>query len=327
MKKTALIFGVTGQDGSHLLDLLLDKNYKTYGVSRRVSVPTDERIKQHQNDTNFELLQGDVTDYSSVSRIIKKYQPNEIYNLSAQSHVGISFDEPCHTWDVVATGAINILEAVRQESPKSRVYQASSSEMFGASYIEKNCRKIQDENTPFMPQSPYAVAKLAAHHSVRIYRNSYKMFTSSGILFNHEGERRGENFVTRKISKYIGRLMSGKEKNKLKLGNIYSYRDWGYAGDYVNAMWLMLQQDKPDDYVIATGITHTVKDFLEIAFKHVGLNWGNYVETDLTLLRPSEVDYLCGDTTKATNELKWKPKVMFEELVRRMVEYDIHESR
>lgn len=327
---TALIFGITGQDGSYLADLLLEKGYKVYGVSRRVSVPTDLRIKHLEKNTFFDIIQGDITDQSSVARIIKLTEPQEIYNLAAQSHVGISFNEPCHTWDVTGKGCLNILEGIRNSSNLllAKFYQASSSEMFGSSFTDTNGRRFQFENTLFMPQSPYAVAKLAAHHLTRLYRYSYKLFACSGILFNHESPRRGENFVTRKITKYIGSLIAHGDKiGKLKLGNINSYRDWGHAKDYVYAMWLMLQHDKPDDYVVSTGETHSVKDFLEKAFNCVKLSWTDFVEIDENLYRPAEVDYLRGDSSKARNILNWSPKYSFDDLVKEMVMNDVEQER
>ncbi len=330
--KTAIIFGVTGQDGSYLTDLLLSKDYEVVGVARRSSVDTTERLGQNIKNKNFTLVEGDITDAFCVSDIINKFEPDEVYNLAAQSHVGTSFKQPTLTWDVTGGGCLNILEAIRV-SPRVndiRFYQASSSEMFGKNFTLTEDGKYQDENTAFMPQSPYAIAKLAAHHLVRNYRDSYGIYASSGILFNHESERRGENFVTRKITKWIGRfLASGKDENfpKLGLGNLKARRDWGHAKDYVQAMWLMLQKETADDYVVATGETHSVEDFLEYSFKYAGLgDWDQYVYIDPEFFRPAEVDYLLGNPTKAAEELGWEPQIKFQELAHRMVEADINEE-
>lgn len=330
--KTAIIFGVTGQDGSYLTDLLLSKDYQVVGVARRSSVDTTERLGQNIKNVNFTLVEGDITDAFCVSDIINKFEPDEVYNLAAQSHVGTSFKQPTLTWDVTGGGCLNILEAIRV-SPRVndiRFYQASSSEMFGKNFTLTEDGKYQDENTAFMPQSPYAIAKLAAHHLVRNYRDSYGIYASSGILFNHESERRGENFVTRKITKWIGRfLASGKDENfpKLGLGNLKARRDWGHAKDYVQAMWLMLQKETADDYVVATGETHSVEDFLEYSFKYAGLgDWDQYVYIDPEFFRPAEVDYLLGNPTKAAEELGWEPQIKFQELAHRMVEADINEE-
>ena len=330
--KTAIIFGVTGQDGSYLTDLLLSKDYEVVGVARRSSVDTTERLGQNIENTNFTLVEGDITDAFCVSDIINKFEPDEVYNLAAQSHVGTSFKQPTLTWDVTGGGCLNILEAIRV-SPRVndiRFYQASSSEMFGKNFTVTENGKYQDENTAFMPQSPYAIAKLAAHHLVRNYRDSYGIYASSGILFNHESERRGENFVTRKITKWIGRfLASGKNEDfpKLGLGNLKARRDWGHAKDYVQAMWLMLQKEIADDYVVATGETHSVEDFLEYSFKYAGLgDWNQYVYIDPEFFRPAEVDYLLGNPTKAAEELGWEPRIKFQELAHRMVEADINEE-
>jgi len=330
--KTAIIFGVTGQDGSYLTDLLLSKDYEVVGVARRSSVDTTERLGQNIENTNFTLVEGDITDAFCVSDIINKFEPDEVYNLAAQSHVGTSFKQPTLTWDVTGGGCLNILEAIRV-SPRVndiRFYQASSSEMFGKNFTLTEDGKYQDENTAFMPQSPYAIAKLAAHHLVRNYRDSYGIYASSGILFNHESERRGENFVTRKITKWIGRfLASGKNEDfpKLGLGNLKARRDWGHAKDYVQAMWLMLQKEIADDYVVATGETHSVEDFLEYSFKYAGLgDWNQYVYIDPEFFRPAEVDYLLGNPTKAAEELGWEPQIKFQELAHRMVEADINEE-
>lgn len=340
--KVALVFGVTGQDGSYLSELLLEKCYHVYGVARRTSTNNNSRLANVIDNSNFELLAGDVTDATSVRRIIDRTQPDEVYNLAAQSHVGTSFDEPAHTFAVVAGGTLNILEALRESKPDARYYQASSSEQFGAS--RTNMKRVfdvnpdsnnpyrygfQDENTPFKPQSPYAVAKVAAHNLSCLYRSAYRLHTSSGILFNHESSRRGETFVTKKITKYVARLYQALNRHeqipKLKLGNIDAKRDWGYAPDYVYAMWLMLQQDEPDDYVIATGETYSVEDFLEKAFFVVSANWKDHVEIDESLFRPAEVSYLLGNPAKAREKLGWEPSVTFGELVKIMVSYDIRE--
>jgi len=351
--KTAIVFGVTGQDGSYLTDLLISKNYRVVGVARRSSVDTTERIGEHQKNENFILVEGDITDGFCVSDIINKYEPDEVYNLAAQSHVGTSFKQPTLTWDVTAGGCLNILEAIRV-SPRVkdiRFYQASSSEMFGKNFTvvaeteesvgdslivgitegsTTTYKKYQDENTAFMPQSPYAIAKLAAHHLVRNYRDSYGIHASSGILFNHESERRGENFVTRKITKWIGRFVaSGKDESypKLRLGNLKARRDWGHAKDYVRGMWLMLQEEEPDDYVIATGETHSVEEFLECSFGYAGIdNWSEYVYIDPEFFRPAEVDYLLGNPAKAREELGWEPEIKFRRLAELMTEADIDEE-
>jgi GDPmannose 4,6-dehydratase len=342
--KTALIWGITGQDGSYLAELLLSKGYNVIGVARRVSVPTDVRIRHLLPNEHFKVVDGDVTDAMCVYRLIVDHDPDETYNLSAQSHVKISFDEACHTWDVTAKGALNILEAIRHSTrPQAiRFYQASSSEMFGASYslrwTERGTHSynattdplegvytevaFQDEATPFAPNSPYAIAKLAAHNAVRVYREAYGLHASSGILFNHESERRGENFVTRKISKYVANLPFPLEK--LRLGNLEACRDWGHAEDFVKAMWLMLQQEKPDDYVVATGETHTVQDFLKAAFEVVGIHDPTpHWQQDSTLYRPCEVNFLRGDASKARKVLGWEPKIDFSSLVKRMVLSDM----
>lgn len=367
MTKSALIFGVTGQDGSWLAEFLLSKNYKVYGVARRVSTSNGGRL-MHIKDDNFQLLQGDITDSANVNAIIAKLKPDEVYNLAAQSQVRVSFDEPLHTFDVTARGAFKVLEAIRQLSPKSRFYQAGSSEMFGSSLgilygspmndkCFGNAHYRQDENTPFQPQSPYAIAKLAAHHMTKLYRNAYGLFACNGILFNHESSRRGEEFVSRKITKHLAKLHTscfGKYINgfeqyslevhksldekhikqvianqpKLKLGNTEAYRDWGHAQDFVEAMWLMLQQDTPDDYVIATGETHSVKEFLVTAYNEcLGYYSDSLVETDPNLFRAAEVNYLCGNYSKAKKLLGWEPKVKFNDLVKQMLLSDINAER
>ena len=330
--KTAVVFGVTGQDGSYLTDLLLSKDYRVIGVARRSSVDTTERLDKNIKNVNFTLIEGDITDGFCVSDIINKYEPEEVYNLAAQSHVGTSFKQPTLTWDVTGGGCLNILEAIRV-SPRVddiRFYQASSSEMFGKNFTLTGDGKYQDENTSYMPQSPYAIAKLATHHLVRNYRDSYGIHASSGILFNHESERRGENFVTRKITKWIRKFVaSGKDENfpKLRLGNLQARRDWGHAKDYVRGMWLMLQQEEPDDYVIATGETHSVEEFLECSFGYAGIdNWSEYVYIDPEFFRPAEVDYLLGNPTKAREELGWEPQIKFRRLAELMTEADIDEE-
>jgi GDPmannose 4,6-dehydratase len=331
----AIIFGITGQDGSYLAELLIEKGYEVVGITRRVSVPTLNRINHIL--PKIKIVEGDITDAFSVSNVIKEEEPDEIYNLAAQSHVGTSFKQPSLTWDVTAGGVLNILEAIRYSGRKDAIkfYQASSSEMFGKNY---NLRegfaemiKFQDEKTPFAPQSPYAIAKLAAHHLVRNYRDSYGIFACSGILFNHESERRGEKFVTRKITKWIGEFVASgmdKEFPKLRLGNLDAKRDWGHAEDYVRGMWQMVQHKTPDDYVVATGETYSVREFLDIAFKHVGIGgWENLVVIDPEFYRPAEVDYLLGIPTKAKRVLGWEPHISFEKLVERMVDSDVETAR
>ena len=332
--KSAIIFGVTGQDGSHLSDLLLEKNYKVIGVSRRSSTDNTCRIKHILDNENFVLVQGDITDAFSVSKILKEHvHVDEIYNLAAQSHVAVSFKQPALTWDITGKGCLNILESmVELDMLHVRFYQASSSEMYGKNFDTKenftSVEKYQDEETKFLPQSPYAIAKCAAHYMTRLVRESYGIHASSGILFNHEGPRRGENFVTRKITKWIGDFIkSGRDPEfpKLRLGNLEAFRDWGYAGDYVEAMWMMLQQDSPDDYVICTGETHTIREFLDVAFKHVGIDdWSNLVIQDPEFYRPAEVDYLRGCNSKALKQLGWTPKHSFDDLVKLMVDHDVN---
>jgi len=331
----AIIFGITGQDGSYLAELLIEKGYEVVGITRRVSVPTLNRINHIL--PKIKIVEGDITDAFSVSNVIKEEEPDEIYNLAAQSHVGTSFKQPSLTWDVTAGGVLNILEAIRYSGIKDAIkfYQASSSEMFGKNY---NLRegfaemiKFQDEKTPFAPQSPYAIAKLAAHHLVRNYRDSYGIFACSGILFNHESERRGEKFVTRKITKWIGEFVASgmdKEFPTLRLGNLDAKRDWGHAEDYVRGMWQMVQHKTPDDYVVATGETYSVREFLDIAFKYVGIDdWENLVVIDPEFYRPAEVDYLLGIPTKAKCVLGWEPHISFEKLVERMVDSDVETAR
>ena len=331
----AIIFGITGQDGSYLAELLLEKGYEVIGVTRRVSVPTLNRITHIL--PKIKIIEGDITDAFSVSNVIKEEAPDEIYNLAAQSHVGTSFKQPSLTWDVTAGGVLNILEAIRYSGRKDDIkfYQASSSEMFGKNY---NLReglaemiKYQDEKTPFMPQSPYAIAKLAAHHLVRNYRDSYGIFACSGILFNHESERRGEKFVTRKITKWIGEFVaSGMDAQfpALRLGNLDAKRDWGHAEDYVRGMWEMVQHETPNDYVVATGETHSVREFLDIALRHIGIDdWDEFVVIDPEFYRPAEVDYLLGIPAKAKRVLGWEPEISFQQLVERMVDSDVEAER
>jgi len=339
--KKAIIYGVTGQDGSYLSDLLLSKQYTVYGVTRRSSSDNTSRITHLLNINNFNLIQGDITDTSSIYRLLNEVQPDEVYNLAAQSHVGTSFGQPQLTWCVTAQGCLNILEVIRSMGNRPRFYQASSSEMFGDQFsirnntslnnLQSNQDPYQDEQTAFNPQSPYAIAKLAAHHATTLYRNSYDLFACSGILFNHESERRGERFVTRKISRYVANLywatQRGRSIPKLKLGNLSAKRDWGHAEDYVEAMWRMLQQDTPSDYVIATGNTYSVEDYLKEAFKCIDTNeYMDYVEIDQSLIRPSEVPYLRGISKKAEKRLNWKASIGFKDLVSRMVQHDIQSS-
>ncbi len=324
MPVKALITGITGQDGSYLADFLLAKGYEVHGVVRRASTFNTGRIEHlyqdvHENKPGLRLHYGDLADGSALRHVLERVQPDEIYNLAAQSHVRISFDQSEYTADIVATGTLRLLEAFRDYVDKSgkaaKFYQAGSSEMFGAA------APPQDENTSFHPRSPYACAKVAAHWYARNMRESYGLFVANGILFNHESERRGETFVTRKITRAVGRIKEGLQE-KLYLGNLDAKRDWGFAGDYVEAMWLMLQQDAADDYVVATGESHSVREFIEVAFGHADLDWQKYVEIDPRYFRPSEVDYLLGNAGKAREKLGWTPTVGFEELVLRMYQHD-----
>ena len=387
----ALIFGVGGQDGYYLADLLLSEGFEVIGAVRRSSQPRDYLIPLLNK--GLKIVEADITDYSSIESLVKRTMPDHVYNLSAQSHVGTSFHQPLYTWDVTAKGVLNILEVLRTVHPTARFYQASSSEMFGKSVTKKkvtstcaherdyigarSCEceyqllRYQDEETPFIPQSPYAIAKLAAHESVRLYRQSYGMFACGGILFNHESERRGEMFVTRKVTKYIGRLLAWKENlelsesggidydynitpdfissvrlnqnkepyghrdawlfgpkfPKLKLGNLNACRDWSHAEDMVRAMYLMLCAKTPKDYVVGSGETHSVEEFVSKAFEYVGLDYKSYIEIDKELIRPSEVDFLLSRPTKIKMELKWAPKLNFDGLVRRMVDYDTEREK
>ena len=320
--KKALITGITGQDGSYLADLLLEKGYEVHGIIRRASTFNTSRIDHlyqdpHVNGVRLFLHYGDLADSVNLVKLIYSLKPDEIYHLGAQSHVRVSFDIPEYTADVTGVGTIRILEAMREAGVKSRFYQASSSEMYG---------KVQDvpqkETTPFWPRSPYGAAKVFSYWATVNYRESYNMHASNGILFNHESPRRGETFVTRKITRAVAAIKLGLQK-ELYLGNTDAKRDWGYAPEYVEAMWLMLQQDTPDDYVVATGETHTVKEFLEHAFGHVGLDWEQYVKYDERYERPAEVDLLVGDPSKAKRQLNWEPKVKFAELVQIMVDADL----
>lgn len=324
VQRKALITGITGQDGSYLAEFLLAKGYEVHGIIRRSSSFNTGRIDAvyqdpHVKDARLKLYHGDLADGSCVSRIIKAVRPDEVYNLGAQSHVRVSFDIPEYTSDVVALGTLRILDTIRQLGEEGHVvkfYQASSSEMFG------NSPAPQNEQTPFFPQSPYACAKVFAHHITDNYRESYNLFACSGILFNHESPRRGETFVSKKISKAVAQIKHGKQ-SFLYLGNLDAKRDWGYAPEYVEAMWLMLQQEKPDDYVIATGETHSVREFMEEAFAYAGLNWKEHVRLDGRYFRPSEVHELMGDASKASVVLGWEAKVKFKELVRLMVDHDL----
>lgn len=318
-KKVALITGITGQDGSYLAELLLEKGYEVHGIMRRNSTFTTGRI-EHIFD-RVELHYGDLADSSSLQHIVAKVQPDEVYNLAAQSHVKVSFDVPEYTADVTGTGTLRLLEAIRTAAPKAKFYQASSSEMFG-----KVLEVPQTEKTPFYPRSPYGAAKVYSYWITKNYRESYDMFACNGILFNHESPRRGETFVTRKITRAVAAIKLGKQ-DKLYLGNLDAKRDWGFAGDYVEAMWLMLQQKNPDDYVVATNETHTVREFCEKAFGHVGLNWEDYVEVDEKYNRPAEVDLLIGDPAHAKKQLNWEPKITFEGLVKMMVDADLEDLK
>ena len=326
MAKKALITGITGQDGSYLAELLLDKGYDAYGIIRRSSSFNTARIDSlyqdpHVPNVRLRLVYGDLNDASSLNKILRTIQPDEIYNLGAQSHVRVSFDIPEYTADVTGLGTVRLLEAIRESGIRPKFYQTSSSEMFG---------KVQDipqrETTPFYPRSPYGAAKLYAHWITVNYREAYNLFACSGILFNHESPRRGETFVTRKITKAAARIKLGLQQD-LYLGNLDAKRDWGYAGDYVEAMWLMLQQDQPDDYVIATGETHTVREFLEVAFGHLNLDWQRHVKIDPQYYRPTEVDLLIGDASKAKQQLQWEPRVRFRELATMMVDSDLEAER
>ena len=322
MAKCALITGITGQDGSYLAEFLLEKGYTVHGIIRRSSTFNTGRLDHiysdpHSRKNELHLHYGDLSDASALSRLMARIQPDEVYNLAAQSHVRVSFDSPEYTTDITATGVTRILEAIREAGLKPRFYQASSSEMYG-----KVQHIPQSEETPFYPRSPYGCAKVYAYWVTVNYRESYGLHASNGILFNHESPRRGETFVTRKITRAVAQIKAGLQ-DKLFLGNLDAKRDWGYAKEYVEAMWLMLQQSEPDDYVIATGETHSVREFLVEAFGHVGLDWQKHVEIDPAYYRPAEVDILIGDYTKARTKLGWTPKTTFKDLVKLMVEADV----
>jgi GDPmannose 4,6-dehydratase len=321
MGKKALITGITGQDGSYLTELLLDKGYEVHGVIRRSSSFNTQRIDHlytdpHQPSTHLFLHYGDLIDGTGLREILTRVQPDEVYNLGAQSHVRVSFDQPVYTVQTDAVGTIRLLEAIRDTGLDTKFYQASSSEMYG-----KVTETPQTETTPFYPRSPYGCAKAYSFWQTVNYREAYGLFASNGILFNHESPRRGETFVTRKITRAATRIKEGLQ-DKLYLGNLDAKRDWGFAGDYVEAMWLMMQQEKPDDYVIATGQTHSIREFLDLAFARVELDWNKYVEIDPRYLRPTEVDWLQGDPSKARKVLGWEPKVSFEQLADMMIDAD-----
>lgn len=324
--KKALITGITGQDGSYLTELLLDKGYKVYGLIRRSSSFNTERISHlyqdiHEEDLKLKLIYADLSDGSNIDIILNDIEPDEIYNMGAQSHVRVSFDQPIYTSNVNALGSLRLLEAIRRIAKKVRYYQASSSEMYG------KVKEIpQNENTPFHPRSPYACSKAYAYWQTVNYREAYKMHASNGILFNHESPRRGETFVTRKITRAATRIKLGLQ-DKLYLGNLDAKRDWGFAGDYVEAMWAILQLEEPDDYVIATGETHSVREFLDEVFGYLDIDWRKYVEIDPRYFRPTEVDILQGDASKARKKLNWKPKVTFKELARMMTNSDMEIAR
>ena len=314
--KRALITGINGMDGSHLADFLLEKGYKVYGMERRTSSPN--RINTKHLEGKITFINGDLTDQNSLVRCLKESDPDEVYNLASQSFVGESWNTPEQTGDVTGLGVLRVLEAIREYGKDIKFYQASTSEMFG-----RMVENPANENTPFYPRSPYGVAKLYGHWITKNYRESYNMFNVSGILFNHESERRGIEFVTRKITDGVARIHLGLQ-DYITLGNLDSKRDWGYSPDYVESMWLMMQQDKPDDYVIATGKSHSIREFLDIAFNHIGIEyWSNYVLQAKKYMRPAEVAVLCGDSTKARDVLGWKRRTSFEEMVSRMVKNDI----
>jgi GDPmannose 4,6-dehydratase len=322
MAKTALISGITGQDGSFLAELLLEKGYEVYGIIRRSSSFNTDRIDHlyqdpHQKETRLRLLYGDLNDSSSLNTILRQVQPDEIYNLGAQSHVRVSFDIPEYTGEITGLGTVRLLEAIREAGIRPKFYQASSSELFG-----KTVTSTQNETTPFHPRSPYGCAKAYAYHITVNYRESYGLFACNGILYNHESERRGETFVSRKITRAATRIKLGLQE-KLYLGNLEARRDWGYARDYVEAMWMIMNATEPDDYVVATGATHSVREFLEQSFGRLDLDWEKYVEVDPRYFRPAEVDWLLGDASKARQKLGWEPKVTFAELVKLMTDHDL----
>lgn len=346
--KKAFITGITGQDGSYLAEILLEKGYQVIALVRRVSASNFERITHLLNHPALTIEEGELSDAGSIYGLIEKHKPDEVYNLGAQSHVKTSFDQPDFTFQVNTMGVLNLLEAIRRFSPRTRFYQASTSEMFGKNFTEKDGEKFQDEDTQFFPQSPYAVAKMASHNLVRIYREGYGMFGSCGILFNHESERRGEHFVTRKITVWIGKfkawldaqngaalsfdadhIYAGESKfAKLRLGNLDAFRDWGHARDYVMAMWMILQQEVADDFVVATGETYTVRQFLTEAFKHIDVSdFTAFVVVDPQFYRPAEVEFLRGMPHKAKRVLGWTPDISFAELAKRMVLSDIEASK
>ena len=315
--KRALITGITGMDGSHMADFLLEKGYKVFGMERRSSTPRRDNTFHLENNDNFEFVKGDLTDQNSIFRVLKETKPDEVYNLGSQSFVGESWHTPEQTGDVTGLGALRVLEAIREYGESVKFYQASTSEMFG------KMEKFANENTMFYPRSPYGVAKLYAHWITINYRESYDMFNCSGILFNHESERRGHEFVTRKITDGVAKIHLGLQ-DKIYLGNLDTKRDWGYSPDYVKSMWMMLQQDEPDDYVIATGVEHSIRDFLDAAFDAVDItDWEKYVLQDERFMRPAEVAVLCGDSTKAREKLGWKPETTFKKMVSNMVSNDI----
>jgi GDPmannose 4,6-dehydratase len=322
MAKKALITGITGQDGSYMAELLLGKGYEVHGIIRRASTFNTGRLDaiyadQHSGKNRLFLHYGDLSDASALARLVGQIRPDETYNLAAQSHVRVSFDSPEYTTDITATGTVRLLEAIRETGVKSRFYQASSSEMFGL--VQEVPQK---ETTPFYPRSPYGCAKVYSYWITVNYRESYGIHASNGILFNHESPRRGETFVTRKITRAVAQIKAGLQE-KLYLGNLDAKRDWGHAREYVEAMWLMLQQDTPDDYVIATNETHSIREFLDHAFGHVGLDWKKYVEIDPRYYRPAEVELLIGDYSKAKKKLGWEPKIKFKDLVIDMVDADV----
>lgn len=322
--RVAFLTGVTGQDGSYLADLLIMKGYEVHGLVRQSTQFTPDRwghLRDAMESKQFNVHHGDLTDSSGLRSLIESIQPDEVYNLAAQSHVGLSFEQPENTSEVTAIGTLKLLDAIRRSKLTCRFYQASSSEMFG-----KVTATPQDETTRFYPRSPYGCAKVYSHFITQNYRESYGLYAVSGILFNHESERRGENFVTRKITRALGRIVAGTQK-ELVLGNTDAKRDWGYAPDYVEAMWLMLQQDSPEDFVIGTGETHSVQEFLDLAFDHAGLDSKTFVRRDPKFMRPAEVDYLRADSSKAERLLNWKPKTNFSELVCKMVSHDIELAR
>ena len=322
--KKALITGITGQDGSYLSELLLSKGYEVHGTVRRSSTINTKRIdhliNEHSDTEKFNLHYSDLLDSSSISNLIKTLEPDEVYNLGAQSHVAVSFENPIYTSEVGVLGSLALLESIKNSDKKIKFYQASSSEMYGG--VGKDSLS---ENSRFIPKSPYAVSKVFANDITRVYRESYDLFAVNGILFNHESPRRGATFVTRKITKAIGRIVNDLQ-SKLTLGNLDASRDWGFAGDYVEAMWMMLQHDYPDDWVVATGETYTVKEFCHEAFNYVNLNWEDYVVTSKKYYRPNEVEHLLGDPSKIKKEIGWKPQHSFEELVHMMVDFDIQEA-